>query len=113
MNVYEVIADPIRRRILELVSERERHVGELTASFHVSGPAVSRHLRVLREAGLVESRQHGTQRIYRLRPEPLDEIDAWIAATRSMWSSHLDSLETHLEQITSSEQEPETGQEPA
>lgn len=103
MDVYEAVADPTRRRILELASECERSVGDLTAEFTMSGPAVSRHLRVLREAGLVECRQHGTRRMYRLKPEPLMAVNSWIEATTRAWSRRLDALAVHLDDVAATE----------
>jgi DNA-binding transcriptional ArsR family regulator len=96
-TVFEALADPIRRRLLELVAERERSAGELAAEFTVSRPAISRHLRVLSEAGLVSSRSHAQQRIYRLETAPLDEVSAWIERTRSNWADRLDAMEHHLD----------------
>jgi DNA-binding transcriptional ArsR family regulator len=92
------ISDPIRRRVLELVRDRELPAGELAAAFDVSRPAVSRHLRVLREAGLVEVHPDGQRRMYELRAEPLAEIDAWLGPYRRFWSSRLDALERHLDE---------------
>jgi DNA-binding transcriptional ArsR family regulator len=95
---FEVLAEPNRRRILDLLRERERPVGELVAALSVSQPTVSKHLRVLRETGLVESRVAASRRLYRLRAEPLREIDEWLAPYRALWSSSLDRLERHLDQ---------------
>jgi DNA-binding transcriptional ArsR family regulator len=92
----EALADPTRRRIVELLGERERSVNELAAEFPVSRPAVSRHLRVLHEHGLVHARGEAQRRIYSLDPEPLAELDAWLARYRSFWSQRLDALETQL-----------------
>jgi DNA-binding transcriptional ArsR family regulator len=83
------VADPIRRRVLELVRDRELAAGELAAQFDVSRPAVSRHLRVLREAGLVHERREGRLRLYRAEPEPLDELRSWL---ESYWDARLDAL---------------------
>jgi DNA-binding transcriptional ArsR family regulator len=96
-NVYEALADPTRRHVVELLANRERTAGELAAAFTVSRPAVSRHLRVLREAGLVRWRGDAQRRIYSLEPEPLDEVDAWLESVREFWRDHLDRLEGHLE----------------
>jgi DNA-binding transcriptional ArsR family regulator len=98
-NVFEVLAEPRRRRILDLVRDRERSVSELVAELAASQPAVSKHLRVLREAGLVEARVDEQRRLYRLRPEPLRELDAWLAPYRQAWSSSLDRLEAHLDEM--------------
>jgi DNA-binding transcriptional ArsR family regulator len=84
---FEVLADPTRRRILNLLLENERTVGELTGRLDMSQPAVSKHLRILREAGLVAARVDAQRRVYRLRPEPLVEIDAWLAPFRRLWSA--------------------------
>ena len=97
MAVFAVLAEPHRRRILDLLRERERPVGDLVHALAASQPAVSKHLRVLREARLVETRIDGARRLYRLRPEPLREIDAWLAPYRALWTESLDALERHLE----------------
>jgi DNA-binding transcriptional ArsR family regulator len=96
VNALEALADPTRRRIIELLAEREHNAGELAAEFDVSRPAVSRHLRVLRERGLVHAREVGTQRVYALSPEPLAELDAWLARYRGFWAQRLDALDTQL-----------------
>ncbi|NDL57910.1 metalloregulator ArsR/SmtB family transcription factor [Phytoactinopolyspora mesophila] len=98
-TVFEALADPVRRRLLELVAERERPAGELAGEFAVSRPAISRHLRVLSEAGLVSSRSQAQQRIYRLETAPLDEASAWIERTRSNWAARLDAMERHLDKL--------------
>jgi DNA-binding transcriptional ArsR family regulator len=98
-EVFEVLAEPNRRRILECLRERERPVNDLVDLLRVSQPAVSKHLRVLREAGLVESRVDAQRRLYRLRAAPLRQVDDWLAPYRAMWASHLDALETHLEEM--------------
>src|SRR6476646_11778319 len=94
---FEVVAEPQRRRILDLLLEGERPVGDLVRELAVSQPAVSRHLRVLRDAGLVDVRTDAQRRIYRLRAEPLAELDAWLAPYRAHWSGRLDALERHLD----------------
>lgn len=96
MKALGVLADPTRRRIVELLAERDRDVGELVAKFPISQPAVSRHLRVLREHGLVSSRAEAQRRIYSLEPAPLEELDAWLVRCRTSLSSRLDALETQL-----------------
>lgn len=96
MDALAALADPTRRRIVELLAAGERSAGELAAEFEVSRPAVSRHLRVLREAGLVSARSRSRQRIYRLEPGPLAELDDWLAHYRAFWTNRLDSLETEL-----------------
>jgi DNA-binding transcriptional ArsR family regulator len=97
MNVLEVIAEPTRRRILDHVREQDRSVGELVELTGMHQPGVSRHLRVLRDAGLVDVRIDAQRRIYSLRAEPLAELDAWLEPYRAHWSGRLDALELHLE----------------
>lgn len=94
--MFEALADPTRRRILELLADGERTAGELAAAFAVSRPAVSRHLRVLRDAELVRWRGDAQRRIYRLAPEPLTEVDAWLDRYRRFWAGRLDALDDHL-----------------
>ena len=93
----QVLAEPRRLAILELLRIRERPVGELVDALGVSQPGVSKHLRVLKDAGLVEVRAEAQRRLYRLRPEPLAELDAWLEPYRALWTTHLDRLEAHLE----------------
>ena len=93
---FSVLAEPNRRRILDLLRERERTVNELVEHLDLSQPAVSKHLKVLREAGLVEVRQDAQRRWYRLQAKPLIEIEAWLAPYRSFWSERLDALEAYL-----------------
>ena len=95
--VLEAITDPTRRRILDSVRGGERSVGELVKLVGMHQPGVSRHLKVLRDAGLVEARIDANRRLYRLRPEPLRELDTWLEPYRLEWSNRLDSLERHLE----------------
>ena len=97
-STFDVLAEPTRRRILDLLSQGELPVGDLVATLDISQPGVSKHLRVLREAGLVEARTDAQRRIYRVRPEPLAEVDAWLAPYRAHWSARLDALERHLEE---------------
>ncbi|CAN5542911.1 metalloregulator ArsR/SmtB family transcription factor [soil metagenome] len=99
-SVLEVIAEPTRRRILDVVREGERSVGELVDELGMHQPGVSRHLRVLRDAGLVEVRHDAQRRLYRLRPEPLMELDAWLEPYRAEWAARLDSLERHLQRTS-------------
>lgn len=94
---FEVLAEESRRRILDALVEEERPVGDLVELLSLSQPAVSKHLKVLREAGLVESRTDAQRRIYRVRPEPLREVDDWLAPYRRQWASRLNALERHLE----------------
>jgi DNA-binding transcriptional ArsR family regulator len=96
-STFDVLAEPTRRRILDLLISREQPVGDLVATLEISQPGVSKHLRVLREAGLVEARTDAQRRIYRVRPEPLAEIDAWLAPYRRLWDGTLDALERHLD----------------
>jgi len=99
VSLFDVIAEPNRRRILDLLLEHERPVGDLVQALSVGQPAVSKHLRVLREAGLVESRTNAQRRVYRVRAEPLRSIDAWLAPYRAQWSARLDDLERHLDSV--------------
>lgn len=96
MPVFAALADPTRRRLLELLAAGERSAGELAAEFDTSRPGVSRHLRVLREAGLVRARGEGQRRLYSVDPVPLDELDAWLARWRGFWAQRLDALDTEL-----------------
>jgi DNA-binding transcriptional ArsR family regulator len=95
---FAVLAEPSRREILDLLLDGERPVGELVDELGLSQPAVSKHLRVLREAGLVEVRPDAQRRLYRLRPEPLLELDEWLAPYRALWGRSLDRLGRHLEE---------------
>jgi DNA-binding transcriptional ArsR family regulator len=97
--VFEVLADGNRRRILDFLLERERPVHDLVDLLQVSQPAVSKHLRVLRQAGLVTSRVDAQRRLYKLRAEPLQQLDDWLAPYRATWDSRLDALENHLEEM--------------
>jgi len=97
ISTFDVLAEPTRRRILDLIRDDERPVNELVAKLDISQPGVSKHLRVLREAGLVEVRTDAQRRLYRVRPEPLAEIDAWLAPYRRLWANRLDALERHLD----------------
>lgn len=97
--LFEVLAEPNRRRILDLLRVAERPVGDLVAELDVSQPAVSKHLRVLRDAGVVEVRVDAQRRVYRVRAEPLRAVDAWLAPYRELWESRLDSLERHLDDM--------------
>lgn len=96
-TTFELVAEPTRRQILDLLRERERSVGELVAEVKLTQPGVSKHLRVLREARLVEVRRDAQRRWYGLRAEPLAEIDAWLAPYREFWAARLDALEEHLD----------------
>jgi DNA-binding transcriptional ArsR family regulator len=96
MSALDALADPTRRRIVELVAVRERTAGEIASHFRTSRPGVSRHLRVLRDAGLVRVREEGQRRLYSLDPAPLAELDDWLARYRHFWSNRLDALETEI-----------------
>jgi DNA-binding transcriptional ArsR family regulator len=105
MAVFEVLAEESRRDILDLLAERERRVGELVDLLSLSQPAVSKHLKVLREAGLVAARTEAQWRIYRVRAEPLRAVDEWLAPYRRQWAGHLTALERHLEIMEADEGE--------
>ncbi len=98
-SVFEVIAEPNRRAILSLLVSSEQSVGEIERQLGLPQPAVSKHLRVLRDAGFVESTVDAQRRLYRVKPEPLQEIDAWLAPFRRFWSAHVDALERHLDRL--------------
>jgi DNA-binding transcriptional ArsR family regulator len=102
-SVFEVIAEPNRRAILSLLAGSEQSVGEIERRLRMSQPAVSKHLRVLRDAGFVESTVDAQRRLYRLRPEPLQEIDDWLEPFRRFWSEHVDALERHLDRMEQAE----------
>ena len=97
--VFEVLAEPNRRRILDLLREKQRPVGDLVEQLGISQPAVSKHLRVLREAGLVEVTADAQRRLYRVRAEPLREIDEWLTPYRKAWRKRMDALERHLDEM--------------
>jgi len=97
MPIFEILADPTRRRVLDLLIRQERSVGALVDTLGMSQPAVSKQLRTLRDAGLVEARIDAQRRVYRLRPEPLAEADAWLAPYRRFWRGRLAALEKHLD----------------
>lgn len=98
--VFEVLAEPTRRRILDLLGTGERPVGELVVELAMSQPAVSKHLRVLRDAGLVDVRTDAQRRLYRVRTEPLQVLDEWLTPYRRMWATRLDDLERHLDRMS-------------
>jgi DNA-binding transcriptional ArsR family regulator len=108
-ELFAILADPTRRAILARLAEREQAAGELVAAFPVSQPAISRHLRLLREAGLVQVRGEGQRRIYRLDPRPLAEIDAWLAQYRPFWDERLDNLERRIAERRRAEVDAEEG----
>jgi DNA-binding transcriptional ArsR family regulator len=95
--MFDVLAEPNRRRILDQLLDRPRTVGDLVAALNVSQPSVSKHLRVLRDAGVVEARKDAQRRVYELRPEALAEVLAWVEPYRQLWSGRLDALERHLD----------------
>jgi len=97
-STFAIIAEPSRRAILSLLAASEQSVGEIEEKLNLSQPSVSKHLRVLREAGFVEARVDAQRRLYRIKPEPLMEIDAWLEPFRRYWSVHVDALERHLDQ---------------
>jgi DNA-binding transcriptional ArsR family regulator len=98
VNTFAVLAEPTRRRILDELRSSERSVGDLVETLSVSQPLVSKHLRVLRESGLVSSRTAAQQRIYRIEAGPLQALDEWLEPYRRMWTRHLDALERHLDE---------------
>ena len=100
IETFDALAEPSRRRILDLLRERERPVGELVQLLAASQPSVSKHLRVLRDAGLVEVRVDAQRRLYRVRPEPLREVARWLEPYRMLWESRLDQLEHHLDTMS-------------
>jgi DNA-binding transcriptional ArsR family regulator len=97
LAALEALAEPRRLQILDLLRDGERPVGDLVDGLGISQPAVSKHLRVLKDAGLVEARADAQRRLYRIRPEPLAELDDWLATYRELWTTHLDRLEDHLD----------------
>jgi DNA-binding transcriptional ArsR family regulator len=101
-SVFEIIAEPSRRAILSLLAASEQSVGEIERQLDMPQPTVSKHLRVLREAGFVESTVDAQRRLYRLTPEPLQEVDTWLAPFRRFWSAHVDALERHLDRMNKS-----------
>ncbi|HEY6384513.1 MAG TPA: metalloregulator ArsR/SmtB family transcription factor [Candidatus Acidoferrum sp.] len=99
MESFEIIAEPNRRAILSLLVSSQQSVGEIERQLRMTQPTVSKHLRVLREAGFVESTVDAQRRLYRLKPEPFQELDAWLARFRRFWSAHMDALERHLDRM--------------
>jgi DNA-binding transcriptional ArsR family regulator len=98
-SAFAIIAEPNRRVILSLLASSERSVGEIEQELRMSQPSVSKHLRVLRDAGFVESRVDAQRRVYRIRPEPLMEVDDWLSPFRRFWSGYVDALERHLDRM--------------
>ena len=101
-SVFEIIAEPNRRAILSLLVSSQQSVGDIERQLRMPQPTVSKHLRVLRDAGFVESTVDAQRRIYRLRPEPFEQLDAWLEQFRRFWSAHVDALERHLDRIDQS-----------
>ena len=101
-SVFEIIAEPNRRAILSLLVTSEQSVGDIERQLSMSQPTVSKHLRVLREAGFVEATVDAQRRLYRLKPEPLQEVDFWLAQFRQFWTTHVDALERHLDRMEQS-----------
>ena len=101
-SAFEIIAEPNRRAILTLLVSSERSVGEIESRLRMSQPTVSKHLRVLREAGFVDATVDAQRRLYRLKPQRLQELDDWLAQFRRLWSTHLDALERHLDRMEQS-----------
>ena len=98
-SVFEIIAEPNRRAILSLLASSQQSVGEIERQLRMTQPTVSKHLRVLRDAGFVESTVDAQRRLYRLKPEPFQQMDTWLAQFRRFWSAHLDALERHLNRM--------------
>ncbi|MFT3913884.1 MAG: metalloregulator ArsR/SmtB family transcription factor [Anaeromyxobacteraceae bacterium] len=98
-STFAIVAEPNRRAILSMLAASERSVGELEKKLRLTQTSVSKHLRVLREAGFVEARVDAQRRVYRIRPEPLREIDDWLQPFRRYWSAHVDALERHLDRM--------------
>ena len=110
-SVFEVIAEPNRRAILSLLVSSQQSVGEIERQLCMPQPSVSKHLRVLRDAGFVESMVDAQRRLYRLKPEPFQEVDAWLAPFRRFWSAHVDALERHLDRMDQSTPTKKKGKE--
>ena len=98
-SAFAIIAEPSRRAILSLLASAEQSVGDIEEHLQLPQPSISKHLRVLREAGFVESRVDAQRRLYRIRPEPLMEVDAWLEPFRHFWSARIDALERHLDRV--------------
>jgi DNA-binding transcriptional ArsR family regulator len=107
-SVFEIIAEPNRRAILSLLVSSQQSVGEIERQLRMTQPTVSKHLRVLRDAGFVESTVDAQRRLYRLRPEPFQQVDAWLAQFRRFWSAHIDALERHLDRMDKDPMDPST-----
>ncbi len=107
-SVFEIIAEPNRRAILGLLVSSQQSVGEIERQLRMTQPTVSKHLRVLREAGFVESTVDAQRRLYRLKPEPFQKVDAWLAPFRRFWAAHVDALERHLDRMGQSREDQST-----
>jgi len=107
-SAFEIIAEPNRRAILDLLLSSQQSVGEIERQLRLPQPTVSKHLRVLRQAGFVESTVDAQRRLYRLKPEPFQEVDAWLAQFRRFWSAHIDALERHLDRMDRMDKEQST-----
>ena len=107
MTTFEALAEPTRRRILDLLRDQPRSVGELVDLLEISQPGISKHLRVLRDAGLVRVRPDAQRRWYELRPEPLAEVDSWLATYRHLWNARLDRLDDYLQEMRAKEEKHE------
>jgi DNA-binding transcriptional ArsR family regulator len=107
-SAFEIIAEPNRRAILSLLVSSQQSVGEIERQLRMSQPTVSKHLRVLRDAGFVESKVDAQRRLYRLKPEPFQEVDTWLAQFRRFWSAHIDALERHLDRMGQSKPDQST-----
>jgi DNA-binding transcriptional ArsR family regulator len=110
-SVYEVIVEPNRRAILSLLASSEKSVGEIERQLNMTQPTVSKHLRVLRDAGFVEAQVDAQRRLYRLKPDPLKEVDEWLSQFRQLWTAHVDALERHLDRMYNDQGEPEGEQQ--
>jgi DNA-binding transcriptional ArsR family regulator len=108
-SAFEVIVEPNRRAILGLLASSEQSVGEIEKQLRMTQPTVSKHLRVLRDAGFVQSRVDAQRRLYSVKPEPLKEVDAWLAQFRELWSTHVDALERYLDDMPIDSREEEQG----
>jgi len=111
-TAFQIVAEPNRRAILSLLASSQQSVGEIERRLHMTQPTVSKHLRVLREAGFVESTVDAQRRLYRLKPGPLQELDAWLAQFRRFWEAQVDALERHLDRMEQAEQTAQTKSPP-
>jgi DNA-binding transcriptional ArsR family regulator len=105
-STFAIIAEPNRRAILSLLAASEQSVGDLETRLRMPQTSVSKHLRVLRDAGFVEARVDAQRRVYRIRPEPLKEVDDWLAQFRRFWTTHVDALERHLDRMSAQLEQP-------